>query len=142
MLQLANNVEKSENQQARQQSSNEVTSMDLQTKLQIPRGSKIRIIDCPDDIDLGLATLDRDSAGVLIFARDSSSLKSRGKIAIRAAKADQLSWIAYPKAGQLGTDLNRDKLSKLLEPEGVSPVRQVSIDGTWSALRFRPSKNR
>jgi hypothetical protein len=26
-----------------------------------------------------------------------------------------------------------------LSAHGVQPVRQVSIDGTWSALRFRPA---
>ena len=42
-------------------------------------------------------------------------------------------------AGQLGTDLNRDVLAALLTGQGVQPVRQVAIDGTWSALRFRPA---
>lgn len=46
---------------------------------------------------------------------------------------------AYPKAGQLGTDLNRDILGGALAGEGVQPVRQVAIDEVWSALRFRPS---
>jgi hypothetical protein len=46
---------------------------------------------------------------------------------------------AYPKAGKLGTDLNRDVLAALLAGQGVQPVRQVAIDETWSALRFRPA---
>jgi hypothetical protein len=58
---------------------------------------------------------------------------------IAAARADRLAWISYPKGGKLGTDLNRDRLAQALEAHGVQPVRQVSIDDTWSALRFRPS---
>ena len=50
-----------------------------------------------------------------------------------------LAWVAYPKGGRLGTDLNRDVLAGLLAERGVRAVRQVSIDETWSALRFRPS---
>ena len=51
------------------------------------------------------------------------------------------------KAGQLGTDLNRDILAAALAGQGVQPVRQVAIDETWSALRFvyrlgdRPARN-
>jgi hypothetical protein len=41
-------------------------------------------------------------------------------------------------ARQLGTDLNRDILAGLVEARGAQPVRSVSIDGVWSALRFRP----
>ena len=43
-----------------------------------------------------------------------------------------------PEGRQLGTDLNRDVLAALLEARGVQPVRSVSIDSVWSALRFRP----
>jgi hypothetical protein len=31
------------------------------------------------------------------------------------------------------------KKNALLTAEGVQPVRQVAIDETWSALRFRPA---
>jgi hypothetical protein len=41
--------------------------------------------------------------------------------------------------GQLVTDLNRDRLVAALADQGVQPVRQISIDDTWSALRFRPA---
>jgi hypothetical protein len=43
----------------------------------------------------------------------------------------------YPKARQLGTDLNRDSLWELLVGDGIRPVRQIAIDDTWFALRFR-----
>ena len=35
--------------------------------------------------------------------------------------------------------LNRDILVNAASAHGLQPVRQVSIDDTWSALRFRPS---
>ena len=46
--------------------------------------------------------------------------------------------MAYPKAGQLGTDLNRDRLHVHMRERGLKTVRQVSLDDTWSAMRLRP----
>ena len=45
--------------------------------------------------------------------------------------------MAYPKARQLGTDLNRDILWKLMKEKGIEANRQISIDDVWSAMRFR-----
>ncbi|MFF4316935.1 hypothetical protein [Streptomyces sp. NPDC001507] len=59
--------------------------------------------------------------------------------ALAAARCDALAWVACPKGGKLGTDLNRDTLAAALSEQGVRPVRQIAIDDTWSALRFRPS---
>lgn len=76
---------------------------------------------------------------VVAFVRSKAELATVAVPAIEAARRDRLAWIAYPKAGQLGTDLNRDILAGALAGEGVQPVRQVAIDEVWSALRFRPS---
>jgi hypothetical protein len=59
---------------------------------------------------------------------------------VAAAKADRLAWVAYPKAGKLGTDLNRDILWKHVRQHGIDGVRQVAINEIWSAMRFRPGK--
>ena len=45
--------------------------------------------------------------------------------------------MADPKAGQLGTDLNRDVFRAALEAYCTSTVRRVALDDTWSALRPR-----
>jgi hypothetical protein len=79
-----------------------------------------------------------DADVVVAFVARRDDLPSAEQ-AIAAARADRLAWISYPKGGQLGTDLNRDRLAAALSAHGVQPVRQVSIDGTWSALRFRPA---
>jgi hypothetical protein len=61
---------------------------------------------------------------------------------VATARLDHLAWIGYLKGGQLGTDLNRDRLVAALPGHDVQPFRQVSIADTWSALRFRPAKQR
>jgi hypothetical protein len=117
-------------------------------KLQIKSGSSVEVVGLPDGVDLeipdaGGVTHDESAAtpadAVIAFIRDEAGLDTVAQPAIVAALADRLAWIAYPKAGKLGTDLNRDILARLAENRGVQPVRQVAIDDTWSALRFRPS---
>jgi hypothetical protein len=52
-----------------------------------------------------------------------------------------LAWVLCAKAGQLGTDLNRDRLAAAIYVRGFRAVRQASLDAVWSALRFRPAEN-
>ncbi|HEX2105893.1 MAG TPA: hypothetical protein VHF51_19740, partial [Solirubrobacteraceae bacterium] len=70
---------------------------------------------------------------VLVFAASRDQLLAEAEPLVEAAHGDALAWPAYPKGGQLGTDLNRDSVA------GMRPVRQVAIDEIWSALRFRPT---
>ena len=75
---------------------------------------------------------------VLVFVTKVADLDRLAAPMVEAARADRLAWVAYPKAGQLGTDLNRDILAKELQKRGAQPVRQIALDEVWSALRFRP----
>ena len=118
--------------------------MDLAAKLQIKPGTQVAVVagpaDGPDLGGLGPLTADPAQAGAVIaFARQRADLTGAAGPAIEAARADRLAWIAYPKAGQLGTDINRDSLAAAVAELGVRPVRQVSLDEVWSALRFRPA---
>ncbi|GAA5199121.1 hypothetical protein GCM10023322_73990 [Rugosimonospora acidiphila] len=118
--------------------------MDLSAKLQIKPGQSIAVLNRPPsspEIEApgGTATPQRAEV-VFVFARSSADLDTpSASAAVEAALADKLVWIAYPKAGKLGTDLSRDVLVKLLSDRGVQPVRQVAVDDVWSALRFRPA---
>lgn len=114
--------------------------MSVARKLQIREGERIRIVNAPDGFTLDAQTTRSASAdAVLVFVRDRAELSRRVADLIAIARRDGLTWIAYPKAGKLGTDLNRDVLWRLVEPEGVRPVRNVALDETWSALRLRPT---
>ena len=47
-------------------------------------------------------------------------------------------WISYPKqSAKQDTDLNRDILRESLLNHSLKAVAQISIDDTWSALRFK-----
>jgi hypothetical protein len=55
-----------------------------------------------------------------------------------ALQEDGILWISYPKqSARQDTDLNRDILRRYLAGKGLKAVAQVSIDETWSALRFK-----
>lgn len=52
---------------------------------------------------------------------------------------DSVLWFAYPKGtSKLKTDINRDTIRVTGESFGITTVTAISIDDTWSALRFRP----
>lgn len=52
---------------------------------------------------------------------------------------DSTLWVSYPKGtSKVKTDINRDILRITAEEFYLSTVSAISIDNTWSALRFRP----
>ena len=115
--------------------------MDLTEKLQIKPGQSLAILNPPPGVTLPTSSAGGQPAtasAVIGFAVHRDDLDQLSPV-IGAARAGCLAWIGYPKGGKLGTDLNRDRLGQALACEGIQPVRQVSIDDTCSALRFRPA---
>jgi hypothetical protein len=116
--------------------------VDLVEKLQIKPGQRVCVAagcEVPAAVTAGVPQAEGEADAVIAFARNSAELGSVAGPALEAARQGRLAWVAYPKAGQLGTDLNRDVVVALLAEQGVRPVRQVGVDGTWSALRLRPA---
>ena len=119
--------------------------MDVAQKLQLKPGQRIAVLRAPADgcIDLGGAgaVVDEPAAAdaVVMFATTLQELDDHAAPVVDAARRDAVTWIAYPKARQMGTDLNRDVVARHFVDQGVRPVRQISIDEVWSALRFRPA---
>lgn len=116
--------------------------MSVARKLQLKPGQRIAALRKPAEVDLDV-DLAEDSAfgeAVLVFVTRAEDIASpEVEALVAAARRDALAWVAYPKGGKLGTDLNRDSLAALISERGVRPVRQISVDDTWSALRIRPA---
>jgi hypothetical protein len=116
----------------------------LSDQLQLKPGQRLVVLNVPDEVDLelgGNVDVETDTGAadaVILFVASRAELERRSDPLIAAAVRDKLSWVAYPKGGQLGTDLNRDSLNDALKEQSVQAVRQISIDDTWSALRLRP----
>src|SRR6478672_9817 len=114
----------------------------LAKKLQVRSGSRVAVIDAPPTIDLVLTPdaypSERGPADiVLVFARARRGLDGALAKATKRLTDGGILWVAYPKAGQLGTDLNRDILARALQTRGLEPVGQIAVDDVWSALRVK-----
>lgn len=118
--------------------------MNLRGKFQLKSGQTIELVGAPDSVIGLLSELETDEVGdvgpaLLAFVANDAALRKLDAMITKAAASERLTWVAYPKSGQLGTDLNRDTLTASLIEHGVQPVRQVALDNVWSALRFRSS---
>jgi hypothetical protein len=112
----------------------------LRAKLQLKYGQTLEVLDAPADVLPEVADLSGpDTAGVLAFVTSRDDVaKHAAALSRAAAEADGLAWAAYPKKSSgVTTDITRDHGWDALHAEGLQPVRQVAIDDTWSALRFR-----
>ena len=116
--------------------------MSLAKKLNLKDGMKARVVGKPSGVSLDdvATTTSAKAEAIVVFAKTLAEVDAKCAPFIEAAREDRIAWLAYPKAGQLGTDLNRDVLWKHLQTQGIDPVRQVALDAVWSAMRFRPAK--
>ena len=103
-----------------------------------PEGYPAALGDMPPDVTIEM-TGRRAHDVVMLFVKSQAELASKSKRAVAAVRPGGILWITYPKqSGAVKADINRDSTWKVMEPTGWRPVTQVSIDETWSALRFRP----
>jgi hypothetical protein len=66
------------------------------------------------------------------FPRLKTHLKPEGKL-----------WVSWPKSGKLGTDLRLTTVIKLGYDHGLVESKTISINGTWSAIKFtHPKKDK
>ncbi len=111
----------------------------LDKKLQLKAGQKIAITGHIQDFP-GIAASKTDTAkadAILVFVKKLSELKTHLKTLLKAGTQEKLVWIAYPKALQLDTDLNRDIVREVCEENNLTTVRQIALDDVWSALRVK-----
>ena len=75
-----------------------------------------------------------DADAAVIFVADRAELdeRSAGLGSLTSAKAV---WLCYPKGNT--TNLNRDSVRTILAFADWEVVTNVSVDGTWSALRAK-----
>jgi len=105
------------------------------------------VINAPKDIEdefkkLGFKTsFDKSekSRDTLVFIKDSKEYLDFLKKKLNLVEPDSVLWFAYPKGtSKIRTDINRDSIRETGEGYGITTVAAISIDDTWSALRFRP----
>jgi hypothetical protein len=79
------------------------------------------------------------SKNSIIFLNNKKELIHFLSKQLKQVEPDSVLWLAYPKgASKIKTDINRDSMMETAEEFGIKTVTAISIDDTWSALRFRP----
>lgn len=127
-----------------------VTTSPLTKRLQIKPGQRVLTLGAPDDYRALLdplpdaVTLQSEPDGVYdivhLFVRSKADIDQYAPQAIQSTKPGGVLWISYPKGGaKAGTDINRDNGWQTVSDAGWRGVAQISVDETWSALRFRPT---
>ena len=81
------------------------------------------------------------SSQTLVFVRDRERFLSFLSNEFSKIAFDSMIWIAYPKGGlKIKTDIHRDILWEIGKQHGIDTVAAISIDATWTGLRFRPTE--
>lgn len=79
------------------------------------------------------------STNTLVFINNNKEYVDFLKKDLKYIEQDSVLWFAYPKGtSKIKTDINRDTIRVTGEEFGITTVTAISIDDTWSALRFRP----
>lgn len=75
----------------------------------------------------------------IIFVSQQEELERIVPVLAEKVLGDRTIWFCYPKmkSKKYVSDINRDRGWDILGKFNFEPVRQVSIDEDWSALRFR-----
>jgi len=122
----------------------------LSSRLQLKPGQRILLLAAPDGFTLNplpdgaIVHIAPEAAAtlydaVLLFVRDQAAVEAEALTALGRVVPGGLLWLAYPKrGGAIVTDINRDRGWQTVTAAGWDGVRQIAIDATWSALRFRP----
>jgi len=119
-------------------------------KLNLKDQKEILVLNAPDSFEPELVELDDVTIRrhveempeidfSLAFVMKQSEVDELAGAIAQRAKGDATMWFSYPKGSskKYKCEFNRDTGWAELGKLGFEPVRQVSIDADWSALRFR-----
>lgn len=120
----------------------------LPKKLFIREDYSIVLLNAPDDYESRLTPLpDGVSISdelenlhdlIQLFAANWEQLEKQLPLLIEHLKEDGWLWVSYPKgSSKVKTDITRDSIWEYAVGLGLKAAHQMSVDETWSAIRFR-----
>lgn len=125
--------------------SNDTTMKETVKKLKFK--DQATVINAPAGLEKEFIKLDfkttfdkkEKSSNTLVFIHNNKEYLDFLTKQLKNIEYDSVLWFAYPKGtSKIKTDINRDTLRVTGEAYNITTVTAVSIDETWSALRFRP----
>lgn len=105
------------------------------------------VLNAPDRledkfVELGFETSlhkEDKSKNTLVFINNQKEYLDFLTNSLERIEDDSVLWFGYPKGtSKIKTDINRDTIRTTGEEFGITTVTALSINETWSALRFRP----
>lgn len=116
-----------------------MTDTSLAKKIGCSSTVQATIVNAPSNFTFTPPTpVDATNNLTLVFVQNSHEVETHIPSIINNYKLGNLLWIAYPKkSSHIKSDINRDTGWDLLTAANFLPVMIVSIDETWSALRFK-----
>jgi hypothetical protein len=122
---------------------------ELFRKLKLKPGSRAAFFHVPADYPLGELPEGVEVAAqpepgscdlVHLFVSSRMELEERAPQVLEAVKHAGFLWISYPKkTSKIKTDIHRDAGWDVVKNAGWEGIALISVDDTWSAMRFRPS---
>jgi len=119
-------------------------------KLKLNVGEKSLILNAPEDYLLSAkeslgenlhTEVQGEYSFVQAFLFSKEDVDKFAPKAISASNDSTMLWLCYPKkSSKIKTDITRDQGWETLEELGFVGVSLISIDNTWSAMRFRKAE--
>ena len=125
--------------------------MDWVKKLQYRDADALLLVNVPEDMrkhfqdafpDIEIVEAGNEAAEasfIVSFVRSEEDIQHLSEKMGTAGLVEPLFWVAYPKKSspRYRVAISRDRGWNSLKEAGWKPVRQVSLDDDWSAIRFR-----
>ncbi|RYF72485.1 MAG: DUF3052 family protein [Cytophagaceae bacterium] len=120
----------------------------VSSKMGIKPGGRSLLINVPEDAlaemelpDLDVkTTLDGTFDYIHLFVTKQEEMHELFAELKNHLKTTGMLWVSWPKAGQLGTDLKLTSLIEIGYNYGLVESKNLSINATWSALKFTHPK--
>jgi hypothetical protein len=117
-------------------------------KMGIKENSRVLFINAPNDAIEGINLPEIDIAESLtgefdyihLFVKNQSDYKEQFPNLKSHLKLSGMIWVSWPKGGGLGTDLTLPKVINIGYGFGLVESTCLSINSTWSALKFTHPK--
>jgi len=126
----------------------ESASRTVAQKMGIKQGSRAHLVGTPAAAFAAMQLpalvespeLDGEFDYLHLFTTSRASLEGAFPTLKRHVKATGMLWVSWPKARKLGTDLSLPTVIKVGYSNGLVESTCLSVDDTWSALKFTHPK--
>lgn len=117
-------------------------------KMGIKEGTRAIFINAPDSVESAIDPSNLDVAAKLsgdfdyihFFVKSQAELDENLPRLKAHLKPTGMLWVSWPKGRKMGTDLALPKVIKIGYGHGLVESKCLSVDTTWSALKFTHPK--